>query len=96
MTTMTKKVMILETADPDEAAHNAKITFSGSELGSTQKAVFIFAGKETPTECTPVPGSTTQATANVPNALPYGGGQVYLEGTHDRRSNTVTFDVLKS
>ncbi|MFE7317816.1 hypothetical protein ACFU7T_32645 [Streptomyces sp. NPDC057555] len=91
-----KMVMSLESVEPDEAKHLQTINFQGTELGTTKKAWFILDGKPFETKATPVPNEPTKATAVVPDTWPAGSGQVYLEGSRDRRSNTVPLDVISA
>ncbi|MFE6775350.1 hypothetical protein [Streptomyces sp. NPDC057702] len=91
-----KGIMSLDTVVPDEAGHNAPLTFNGIELGSVNHAVFILTGKEYETVAQPVTGDPKKATSAVPPAWPEGSGQIYLKGSRDRRTNTVPFDVIHS
>ncbi|MCB5912331.1 hypothetical protein [Streptomyces pinistramenti] len=94
MTVTIKQVMALEDISPDEATHGKAISFTGKELGSVTTAVYILAGKEYPTQATPVPNEPTKATATVPNTWLVGSGQVFLKGSRDRQTNTMPFDVI--
>ncbi|MFD7106984.1 hypothetical protein [Streptomyces celluloflavus] len=94
--TARKTTMGLSDVTPDEALHNQKIEFTGTELGTVEVAVYILAGEEHSTPAKAKTGSTKEATATVPSEWPKGNGQVYLKGSHDRRTNTVDLDILES
>ncbi|WP_367433701.1 hypothetical protein [Streptomyces celluloflavus] len=94
--TARKTTMGLADVTPDEAHHKEQIVFTGTELGTVEVAVYILAGKEYPAPAKAKTGSTTEATATVPDEWTKGNGQVYLKGSHDRRTNTVDLDILES